>query len=174
MGDLVRQRRRRQISILWHHVGGQFYWIFSDDKEKLKWMLNDTIEEVKERITWRAEGKVGICRSLRRSIFRAITVAERGNGVQGTEMTTFRKSMGSWWLDGYVCRARRVLLRRNIDRVVSHVVSVKWYWSAGRVMRVSRWESKILRQTFRPRTQRLRRFGGTQEESVGREPKGGK
>ena len=65
-----------------------------------------------------------------------------GKGIQWAEMTL--KQL--WEV------AKNVSLRRKCDRVVGHVFSaaldgsVTWAWS---MMRVKRWESKILRLTFR-------------------------
>ena len=69
-----------------------------------------------------------------------------GKGMQGTEKT-LRTGLGSLWRDGYIHR----------HRVVSHVFStalhgsVNWLWSAARTTNIHNRESKILRQTFRPR-----------------------
>ena len=46
-------------------------------------------------------------------------ISRDGKGVQGTEKT-LRKGLGSWWRDGYICRARSVPMKTKCNRVVSH------------------------------------------------------
>ena len=78
-------------------------------------------------------------------------------GIQETERT-LKQGMGSWWMAAHIYRATTVSLRTTHDTVVGHVFgtaltgSVNWPWSGERVMRVKRWETKVLRVTFRPRT----------------------
>ena len=80
-----------------------------------------------------------------------------GRGIQRTEKT-LSKGMGSWWRDGFIHQRKSVSSSRKCDRVFSHLFStaldgsVKRPWKyKKRVLRVKRWESKILRLTFRPR-----------------------
>ena len=59
--------------------------------------------------------------------------------------------------DGHVYRSRSVFLKTKCERVVSHVFSnalngnVSWPLSLARTTEVRRWETQILRLTFRPR-----------------------
>ena len=72
---------------------------------------------------------------------------------------TFRKAMGSWWRDAYIYHSKSVPLLTKCQRVVSHVsstalnCSASWTWNVNNARTVCRWETKILRLTFRPKLQ---------------------
>ena len=134
----------------------------------LTWMVNDIIEELLKP-THKAEDErtpVGgrgnswdICRSLRYSIFWRIAFAGMETGFRGQK--GHEKQV-----------VKNVSLMRKCDRTVCHVSSaalnwrVNWPWSMERVMRVKRWESKILRLTCRPSMKSRRRMCGAQEGNV--------
>ena len=124
-------------------------WIFSDDKEKLTWMVNHIIEElldldVKPKLesstnkdedeTTLKEGCTGKSPVL---LFVEVfglpgcRFRSTGKGIQGFSQMV-RKGMGSWWPDGCICRAKLVSLRRKCDRVASHVFSTALNGSVNR------------------------------------------
>ena len=67
--------------------------------------------------------------------------------------------MGSWWRDAYIYRSKSVSLRTKCQRVISHVFSTalnssaNWTWHVYNARMVHRWETKILRLTFRSKMQ---------------------
>ena len=77
-----------------------------------------------------------------------------GRGTQGVEKT-LRKKMGSWRRDADIYSSKSVSLRTKCQRVISHVVSTalhssaNWTWNFYNARTVHRWETKILRLTFR-------------------------
>ena len=81
-----------------------------------------------------------------------------GKGTQGVEKT-LRKGMGSWWRDAEIYRSKSVSLKTKCQRVISHVFSTalnssaNWTWNVYNARMVHRWETKILRLTFRPKMQ---------------------
>ena len=91
-----------------------------------------------------------------------------GKGIHGTERTLKKGMGGGWWRDARIYRAQSVSMKAKCESVVSHVFStalnrsVNWLWIGERVMRVKRWESKILRLTHRPRMKAGE--GGLQEK----------
>ena len=81
-----------------------------------------------------------------------------GKRTQEVEKT-LRKGTGSWWRDAFIYRSKSVSPKTKCQRVISHVFSTalnssaNWTWNINNARMVHRWETKILRLTFRPKMQ---------------------
>ena len=89
-----------------------------------------------------------------------------GKGIQVTEKRS-KKWMGSCWRDGYTYRAQSVSLSRNVTQWSVTFSALKLECElALEYGPVKRWESKILRLTFRPKTVSRRGLGGIPKSMV--------
>ena len=122
--------------------------------QSLSWTNTHKGEDERTLNVW-GQGKNWTCRSWTRFKSWAIAFERLGN----TFKARTRQSEKGWEVGGGVVTStvRRASLRKKFDSVASHVFrtaqngGVNWLWSLERVVRAKRWESKILRQTLRPR-----------------------
>ena len=147
------------------------YWLFSDDKDRLVCMVNDTIQDLLdldlepklESSTNKDEDmttlKVGDSEKSLDLPFKEVfdVLGYRSHrdekGFQGAERTLC-KGMGSWWRDKFIYRSKTVPMIVKCRRVHCHVYStalngnIIWPWSSVMPSKVWAWEAKILRLTF--------------------------
>ena len=104
------------------------FWTFSEDNDRLTWMVNDINEELtdldmepkQESLWWTSTNNEEDERTLKAGsrwksgdlpLIEAFDLlghrfCRSGRGIQRTEKLS--KGMGSWWRDGYIHRANSV------------------------------------------------------------------
>ena len=95
-------------------------------------------------------GKDWTCRSGRSSMYWGSVVNVMGKAHNGS-----KRHCAKGWVDAYIYRSKSVSLKTKCQLVVSHVFSTSlkssanWTWNIHNARMAHRWETKILRFTFR-------------------------